>query len=65
MIDFLKRISLHNKKETCLVCNKPVGDDAAVVNYKYLNGTGQAFVCKKCADDMDQTSIEGTGYDAV
>lgn len=58
MIDFLKRISLHNKKEKCLVCGKTAGDGAAVVNFKYQGGTGQAYVCKKCADQMDKTKLD-------
>ena len=58
MIDFLKRISLHNNKEKCLVCRKPAGRDAAIVNFKYRGGSGQAFVCKKCADQMDKTKLD-------
>jgi hypothetical protein len=58
MIDFLKRISLHNNKEKCLVCRKSAGKDAAVVNFKYQGGTGQAFVCKKCADELDKTKMD-------
>jgi hypothetical protein len=58
MINFLKKISLHNNEETCLVCSKPAGKDAAVVNYKYQSGTGQAFVCKKCADELDKTKLD-------
>lgn len=58
MIDFFRLIGLHNKKEKCLICNKTVTDDASIVNYKYQGGTGQAFICKKCADEMDKTKLD-------
>ena len=57
MIDFVKLIGLHNKKEKCLVCEKPVGNDAAIMKYKYGGGEGQAFVCKKCADTLDRPKL--------
>lgn len=57
MIDFLKLIGLHNKKEKCLVCGCAVDDSAAVMNYKYEGGEGQAFVCKKCADQLEKSKL--------
>lgn len=57
MIDFLRLIGLHNQKEKCLVCQKTAGDDAAIVNYKYEGGEGQAFVCKKCADELEKPKL--------
>lgn len=65
MINFLKQISLHNGKEKCLVCSKPAGKGAAVVNFRYQGGTGQAFVCKQCADEMDKTHLDDTNYDTI
>lgn len=54
-----KLIEKHNKKAKCLICEKPVGDDAAVVKYSYQGGEDQAFICKACADDMDQNRLDG------
>lgn len=57
MIDFLKLIGLHNNREKCLVCGKSAGKDAAVMRYKYEGGEGEAFVCKKCADELDKPKL--------
>lgn len=58
MIDFLRLIGLHNNKEKCLICDKKAGKDAAVVNFKHQDGISQAFVCKKCADQMDKSKLD-------
>lgn len=53
-----KLISLHNKKEKCLICEKPVGDNAAIVEYSYADGIGKAFICETCSNEMNETRLE-------
>ena len=57
MTDFLKLIGLHNRKEKCLVCEKTAGGEAAVLRYRYQGGEGEAFVCKKCADNLEKSKL--------
>lgn len=52
-----KLISFHNKKEKCLICESTVGENAGVVEYRYQGGIGKAFVCEKCADEMNQNNL--------
>lgn len=59
MIDFLRLIGLHNKKEKCLICSETVGKDAAVIKYSCADGEQQAFLCEKCASEFDQTRLGG------
>ena len=51
-------INRHNGKEKCLVCDAPVGKDAAVVEYKYQDGKGQAFLCEKCEAEFNQSKLD-------
>lgn len=60
-----KLIERHNKKAKCLICDSIVGDDAAIVKYSYDGGVDQAFICKKCGDDMNQNKLEDDIDDAI
>jgi hypothetical protein len=51
---FKKQSSSH----PCLVCNKKIGKDYSEVRYKYQGGTGTAYVCKICSEEMDQSNID-------
>ena len=42
----------------CLVCNKKIGKDYSEVRYKYQGGTGTAYVCKSCSNDMDKSNMD-------
>lgn len=52
-----KLINRHNGKEKCLVCDAPVGRDAAIVEYRYHSGKGQAFLCSECEEEFNTTSL--------
>lgn len=51
-------------KKRCVICNVKVGNDPAYVRYKYIENdepkVGTAYLCKKCAEQMNQTE---TDYD--
>ena len=42
------------KKYKCLVCDKPVGESAPTVKYRYENNrVGTARLCNKCANRLE------------
>lgn len=53
-----KLIEHHKHKAKCLICDEICGENAAVVEYRYDGGTGKAFICEKCADEMDKTVLD-------
>lgn len=53
-----KLIDRHNNKAKCLICDKTVEKDAAVVEYKYDGGIGKAFLCKECEIEFGQTKLD-------
>lgn len=54
-----KLINRHNGKERCLVCSSIVKPDAAIVEYRYDGGTGQAFLCETCEERFNETKLDG------
>lgn len=46
-------------KKLCIVCNVSVGSSRAQLQYRYFEDDeakiGTAFLCKKCADDMEKS----------
>jgi hypothetical protein len=58
-----KLISRHNGREKCLVCEKIVGKDAAVVEYRYDGGMGKAFLCDSCEKEFGQTQLSDGDID--
>lgn len=54
-----KLINRHNGKEKCLVCERSVGKDAAVIEYKHMDGMDKAFLCKACEKKFGETKMDG------
>ena len=54
-------------KKRCVFCNKKVGDTPAHIRYKYIENDepkiGTAFLCKKCAETMNQSTQAEADYD--
>lgn len=52
------------KKYKCLICNKRIGDNSAIVKYKYgpegASEIGEARLCNKCAKSFEKTDMEET-----
>ena len=60
-----KLIERHNNKAKCLICEKTVSQDAAVVEYRYDGGTGQAFLCAKCEEEMNNSKLDDIDDEAI
>ena len=54
-------------KKRCIICDVKVGNNPAHIRYKYIENDepkiGTAFLCKKCAETMDQSTQTETDYD--
>lgn len=47
------------KKHVCLICEKRIGDDSAVVRYRYAEDQmGEARLCNKCANKLDKAEVD-------
>lgn len=53
-----KLIERHNKKAKCLICEKAVLQDAAVIEYQYKDGIGKAFLCPQCEKEMSKSNLD-------
>ena len=54
MMNLFKR-----KKYKCLICEKRIGDNSAVVRYRYEHDNiGEARICNKCANKFDKPEVE-------
>jgi hypothetical protein len=42
----------------CLICADAVGDNPSEVRYKYQDGEGVAYLCKKCSDSMNKDKVD-------
>ena len=60
-----KLIERHNNKAKCLVCEKIVKKDAAIVEYRYDGGIGKAFLCKVCEEEFGKTQLNGDIDEAI
>lgn len=54
-------------EKLCIVCDVAVGSSQAHIRYKYIEDDeakiATAFLCKKCADDMEQSTQVETDDD--
>lgn len=54
-------------KKRCIVCDVVVGDSLAHIRYKYTEDDeskiGTALLCKKCADNLEQSTQGETDDD--
>ena len=53
-----KLVQRHNGTAKCLICEKGVPKDAAVIEYKYDGGIGKAFLCEKCETEMNTPKMD-------
>lgn len=47
------------KKYKCLICEKGIGENSAVVRYRYeKDNMGEARICHKCANKFEKAEVE-------
>jgi len=66
MMKFLRKL-FRSVDHTCIVCDVKVVDNPAHIRYKYIENDepkiGTAFLCKTCAEDMNQYTLTETDDD--
>jgi hypothetical protein len=56
-MNLFSKFKNQSSSHPCLVCNKKIGKDYSEVRYKYQGGTGTAYVCKKCSEEMNKPNV--------
>jgi hypothetical protein len=61
----MKLLSKLLNKETrkCLICQKSLGKNFAEIQYKYDGGTGTAYACSTCGDELEKNRLERESND--
>ena len=42
----------------CLMCGEPAGKSPSEIRYKYKDGEATAYLCKICADSVENDSLD-------